>query len=101
VVPANDDQGQAEGLIRHRRPPIKAVPDNVDGQTVKRSRVNIHQQDHIGQLVAWGANHVGQAGHAPGPDLAAPLVVAGLPPVKAVCVNAAAMLALDADGRGV
>ena len=56
-------------------------------------------QAQCGQLWAWGANHLGQMGAGPGFDQFAPVPVPGLPPVRAVCTNASAVLALDADGR--
>ncbi|MFT4243066.1 MAG: hypothetical protein QM569_12355 [Acidovorax sp.] len=52
-----------------------------------------------GMLWAWGANHLGHLGAGPGFDQPAPRPVPGLPPVRAVCANASAVLALDGQGR--
>jgi len=52
-----------------------------------------------GQLHMWGANHLGQAGNGPGPDVLQPRPVPGLPAVSAACCNANAALALDQAGR--
>lgn len=54
--------------------------------------------DSVGVLWAWGANHLGQMGGGPGWDQPEPHPVPGLPPVRAVCTNASAALALDTQG---
>lgn len=52
-----------------------------------------------GQLHVWGANHLGQAGSGPGPDVLLPRPVPGLPAISAACCNANSALALDQDGH--
>lgn len=65
-------------------------------------RVTLNPRQRLapaGQLHAWGANHLGQAGNGPGPDVLQPQPVPDLPTISAACCNGNAALALDPLGN--